>query len=169
MPRGLPPPQQRAPRSAGLPLGSRASSGRAWWLWEDRHSQGEPNTLGAQHARSPATASAARAASKLLWSPRLSAQARLQEHVTLASYLPHGTQARLQNDVPGFPAKRARAIIKEELGASVDELFEPNPNPNPSPSPSPSPNPNPNPNQVDDLFADFSDTPLAAASLAQVG
>ena len=43
----------------------------------------------------------------------------MQEHVALASHLPHGTQARLQNDVPGFAAKRARAIIKEELGASV--------------------------------------------------
>ena len=27
---------------------------RAWWLWEGRHSQEEPGTLGARHARSPA-------------------------------------------------------------------------------------------------------------------
>jgi len=47
--------------------------------------------------------------------------------------------ARLQNDVPGFPAKRAKAIIAEELGAPVEELFK-----------------------------DFTDVPLAAASLAQV-
>jgi len=45
----------------------------------------------------------------------------------------------LQNDVPGFPAERALAIIKQELGASVDEIF-----------------------------LSFEQTPLAAASLAQV-
>ena len=124
----------------------------------------------------------------------------MQEHVTLASHLPHGTQARLQNDVPGFAAKRARAIIKEELGASVGRdrvrvrvrVRVPSSRRSWAPRCTRSSNltlalalaltltltlalalaltrPDPNPNQVDDLFADFSDTPLAAASLAQVG
>jgi len=47
--------------------------------------------------------------------------------------------ARLQNEVPGFPAKRARAIIEEELGQRIDELF-----------------------------SSFTPEPIAAASLAQV-
>lgn len=45
----------------------------------------------------------------------------------------------LQNNVPGFPAERALAIIREELGRSADELFK-----------------------------SFDPRPLAAASLAQV-
>ena len=46
--------------------------------------------------------------------------------------------SQLQNDVPGFPAERAKAIIKEELGQPPEELFK-----------------------------EFHATPLAAASLAQ--
>ncbi|MEQ8319370.1 MAG: 2-polyprenylphenol 6-hydroxylase [Rhodospirillales bacterium] len=47
--------------------------------------------------------------------------------------------ASLQDDLPAFPAAEARASIEEELGAPVDELF-----------------------------AAFDDTPVAAASIAQV-
>eukprot|EP00964_Phaeocystis_antarctica_P042772 scaffold24522_cov36-Phaeocystis_antarctica.AAC.1 len=36
------------PPLAAPQLGSCASSGRAWWLWADRHSQGEAQPLGAQ-------------------------------------------------------------------------------------------------------------------------
>ena len=48
--------------------------------------------------------------------------------------------SRLQNEVPSFPADRARAIIASELGEA----------------------------KASELFATFDDTPLAAASLAQV-
>ena len=47
--------------------------------------------------------------------------------------------SQLQNEVPGFPAKRALKIIQKELGQSVDQLFQ-----------------------------SFDVEPLAAASLAQV-
>uniref|UniRef100_A0A7S3BZY6 ABC1 atypical kinase-like domain-containing protein n=1 Tax=Haptolina ericina TaxID=156174 RepID=A0A7S3BZY6_9EUKA len=47
--------------------------------------------------------------------------------------------SQLQNNVPGFPAKRAMAIIRQELGKPADEIF-----------------------------GSFDQTPLAAASLAQV-
>lgn len=47
--------------------------------------------------------------------------------------------ASLQDDLPAFPAAEARASIEDELGAPVDELF-----------------------------AAFDDTPVAAASIAQV-
>ena len=47
--------------------------------------------------------------------------------------------ARLQNEVPPFPTKRALKIIRDELGAGVE-----------------------------DIYASFDPTPLAAASLAQV-
>ena len=48
--------------------------------------------------------------------------------------------SRLQNEVPSFPARRARAVIARELGAEKSA----------------------------ELFAAFDETPLAAASLAQV-
>ena len=47
--------------------------------------------------------------------------------------------SQLQNEVPGFPAKRAVRIVQQELGQSVDQLFK-----------------------------SFDPQPLAAASLAQV-
>src|SRR5262245_29480650 len=47
--------------------------------------------------------------------------------------------ARLQDQVAGFPAEQARQIIKEELGAPVEVLFEP-----------------------------FEDKPFAAASVGQI-
>ncbi|MEE4303888.1 MAG: AarF/UbiB family protein, partial [Wenzhouxiangella sp.] len=47
--------------------------------------------------------------------------------------------AGLQDDVPPFPSERARAIIEDQLGASIPELFE-----------------------------EFEDRPLASASIAQV-
>ena len=46
---------------------------------------------------------------------------------------------RLQNEVPTFPFETARALVEAELGAPLE-----------------------------DLYAEFSETPLAAASLAQV-
>jgi len=47
--------------------------------------------------------------------------------------------AKLQDEVPGFPAEQARAIIQEELHA-----------------------------RIDDIFLSFEDRPIAAASLGQV-
>ena len=79
-------------------------------------------------------------ASKCLEWPLMAASLSVSDR--LSNCVPHQVLkelSKLQNEVPGFPAKRALKIIKNELGLDVNELFQ-----------------------------SFDPQPLAAASLAQV-
>ena len=144
-------------------LGSCASSGRAWWLWAARYSQGEAQPLGPQ----PRPRGLKRAASKV-------ADSTAFDHPgvdLLAASLPEAAHGFMQRALRSAPKRESDLVAEimgslcvtlnqlrrhaealrmaeaacEMLGRSKRPSVSPSPSPNPNPDPHPSPSPSPSP------------------------